>query len=124
MVALSSNYELYGSISARPVELLGRYSAWLEVHSIDEAFLGVKGEADELLELGRTMKGRMPAARRRASLRRDRTDEDARETVQQVGENNPAFNGVCRRESVPGRTARSAVGQAVRDRKSGAWPPD
>jgi DNA polymerase V len=30
LVALSSNYELYGDISARVMELLGRYSAWLE----------------------------------------------------------------------------------------------
>lgn len=44
LVALSSNYELYGDISSRVMELLGRYSAWLEVYSIDEAFLGVKGE--------------------------------------------------------------------------------
>lgn len=56
LVALSSNYELYGDISARVMELLGRYSAWLEVYSIDEAFLGVKGEPDELLQLGREMK--------------------------------------------------------------------
>jgi len=32
LVALSSNYELYGDISARVMELLGRYSAWLEVY--------------------------------------------------------------------------------------------
>jgi DNA polymerase V len=56
LVALSSNYELYGDISARVMELLGRYSAWPEVYSIDEAFLGVKGTPDELLTLGRTMK--------------------------------------------------------------------
>jgi DNA polymerase V len=38
------------------MELLGRYSAWLEVSSIDEAFLGVKGTPKELLALGRDMK--------------------------------------------------------------------
>jgi hypothetical protein len=32
LVALSSNYELYGDISARVMELLGRYSAWLEIY--------------------------------------------------------------------------------------------
>ena len=39
------------------MELLGRYSAWLEVYSIDEAFLGVTGTPDELTpRLGHTMK--------------------------------------------------------------------
>jgi DNA polymerase V len=32
LVALSSNYELYGDISARVMELLGRYSTRLEVY--------------------------------------------------------------------------------------------
>ena len=40
LVAKSSNYELYGEMSARVMTLLGRYSAWVEVYSIDEAFLG------------------------------------------------------------------------------------
>jgi DNA polymerase V len=42
LIAKSSNYELYGDISARVMELLGRYSAWLEVYSIDEAFWASK----------------------------------------------------------------------------------
>jgi DNA polymerase V len=55
LVALCSNCALHGDISARVMELLGRYSAWLEVYSIDEAFLGVKGTPAELLALGRTV---------------------------------------------------------------------
>ena len=39
--------ELYGDISARVMELLGRYSAWLEVYGIDEAFLGVNGTPED-----------------------------------------------------------------------------
>lgn len=52
----SSNYELYGEISARVVELLGRYSAWQEVYSIDESFLGVTGTTHELAQLGREIR--------------------------------------------------------------------
>lgn len=52
----SSNYELYGEISARVVELLGRYSAWQEVYSIDESFLGVSGTTRELAMLGREIR--------------------------------------------------------------------
>ncbi|MDR3070089.1 MAG: Y-family DNA polymerase, partial [Propionibacteriaceae bacterium] len=39
MVARSSNYELYGDMSARMMTLLSRFSAWIEPYSIDEAFL-------------------------------------------------------------------------------------
>lgn len=54
--ARSSNYELYGSLSACVMELLGRYSAWQEVYSIDEAFLGVRGTREELERLGREIR--------------------------------------------------------------------
>lgn len=56
LVAKSSNYELYGEMSARVMKLLGRFSAWVEVYSIDEAFLGVSGTLDELQTLGMRIK--------------------------------------------------------------------
>ncbi|MGP9784628.1 Y-family DNA polymerase [Glutamicibacter sp. AOP12-B1-11] len=56
LVAKSSNYELYGEMSARVMKLLGRFSAWVEVYSIDEAFLGVTGTVDELQVLGEQIK--------------------------------------------------------------------
>ena len=56
LVARSSNYELYGDLSARTMQLLGRHSAWVEVYSIDEAFLGVRGTLEELQALARDMK--------------------------------------------------------------------
>lgn len=40
----SSNYELYGDISARVMSLLEPYATAMEVYSIDEAFLQVKAE--------------------------------------------------------------------------------
>jgi DNA polymerase V len=52
----SSNYELYGEISARIMELLSRYSAWIEVYSIDEAFLGLRGTEAELAQVGREIR--------------------------------------------------------------------
>jgi len=56
LVAKSSNYELYGEMSGRVMKLLGRFSAWVEVYSIDEAFLGVTGTVDELQVLGEQIK--------------------------------------------------------------------
>ncbi|MFB0835006.1 Y-family DNA polymerase [Arthrobacter halodurans] len=41
LVARSSNYELYGDLSARVMEVIGRFGAWQEVYSIDESFLGL-----------------------------------------------------------------------------------
>ncbi|MDQ0092487.1 nucleotidyltransferase/DNA polymerase involved in DNA repair [Paeniglutamicibacter psychrophenolicus] len=38
------------------MQLLGRHSAWVEVYSIDEAFLGVRGTLPELQALARRMK--------------------------------------------------------------------
>ena len=39
----SSNYTLYGDISARVMRVLGEFTPELEVYSIDEAFLDVSG---------------------------------------------------------------------------------
>lgn len=56
LVARSSNYELYGDLSARVMALLGRYSAWQEVYAIDECFLGVDGSAAQLRDTGEAMR--------------------------------------------------------------------
>src|SRR5699024_6681502 len=48
LVAKSSNYELYGEMSSRVMGVLSRFSACLEVYSIDEAFLGLKGSLEDL----------------------------------------------------------------------------
>ncbi|MFF2243737.1 Y-family DNA polymerase [Arthrobacter sp. NPDC058130] len=101
LVALSSNYELYGDISARVMELLGRYSAWLEVCSIDEAFLGVKGSAEDLLALGRIMK---------AAVRRNvgvpvcvgiAGTKTLAKLANKWAKHNPVFDGVCHWDSMP-----------------------
>lgn len=101
LVAKSSNYELYGDISARVMELLGRYSAWLEVYSIDEAFLGVKGTPDELLTLGRTIKAAVlrnvgvPVC---VGIANTKT---LAKLANKWAKNNPGLNGVCSWEDMP-----------------------
>jgi DNA polymerase V len=42
-VVVSSNYALYGDMSTRVMQLLGRFTPELEVYSIDEAFLDLTG---------------------------------------------------------------------------------
>jgi DNA polymerase V len=114
LIARSSNYELYGDISARVMELLGRYSAWLEVYSIDEAFLGVKGSPAELLQLGRDMKA---AAARNVGvpvcvgIARTKT---LAKLANKWAKHNTAFDGVCRWDSVPaGRREALMAGLSV-----------
>jgi DNA polymerase V len=43
IVAKSSNYSLYGDMSARMMAVLGRFSPDQEIYSIDECFLGMDG---------------------------------------------------------------------------------
>lgn len=52
----SSNYELYGNLSERVMTLLGRYAAELEVYSVDEAFLSLRGTPAELTQVGREIR--------------------------------------------------------------------
>lgn len=56
LVARSSNYELYGDMSARVMELLGRFGTWQRVYSIDESFLGLLGTPDQLRQTGRRIR--------------------------------------------------------------------
>ena len=111
LVARSSNYELYGDISARVMELLGRHSAWLEVYSIDEAFLGVKGEPEELLALGRIMK---TAVLRHVGVPvcvGIAPTKTLAKLCNKWAKNNPSFHGVCHWDSVPGSVRENLLGK-------------
>lgn len=46
VAVFSSNYTLYGDISGRVMDTLAQFSPDIEVYSIDEAFLGLKGFGD------------------------------------------------------------------------------
>jgi DNA polymerase V len=56
VIARSSNYELYGDISARCVELLGRYTSSQEVYSIDESFIRLTGSAEQVSGVAREIR--------------------------------------------------------------------
>lgn len=56
LAARSSNYELYGDMSARVMRVLGERSAWVEPYSIDEAFVGVRGTLAEVTIWAREVK--------------------------------------------------------------------
>lgn len=101
LIAKSSNYELYGDVSARVMELLGRFSHEIEIYSIDEAFCTVKGTGPELLQLGRAMKD---AVRRNCGVPvcvGIASTKTLAKLCNKWAKNNPAFNGVCHWDSVP-----------------------
>jgi DNA polymerase V len=60
VIVRSSNYELYGDMSARVMDCLSDFTDELETYSIDEAFLRVYvGAKDSFVDLGREIRGRV-----------------------------------------------------------------
>lgn len=101
LIARSSNYELYGDLSSRIMGLLGNYSSFVDVYSIDEAFCSVKGTPAELLSLGRAMK---------AGIRKNvgvpvcvgiANTKTLSKLCNKWAKHNPAFEGVCHWDSIP-----------------------
>ncbi len=56
LMALSSNFALYGDMSERMMEIIGRYSPRQEVYSIDESFLDLSGIAENLTDYGQKIR--------------------------------------------------------------------
>ncbi|AUI51065.1 Y-family DNA polymerase [Arthrobacter crystallopoietes] len=101
LVARSSNYELYGDLSARVMEVLGRFGSWQEVYSIDECFLGLPGDERQLLGT---------AARIRSAVMRHvgvpvcvgvAGTKTLAKFVNHIAKRNPHMQGVCSLDSMP-----------------------
>lgn len=97
LIARSSNYELYGDLSRRVMEVLARFGPWIEVYSIDEAFLGLgpRAAAGDLPALGRRIRDTLrklvgvPVC---VGIARTKTlAKLANRTAKKI----PAFDGVC-----------------------------
>jgi DNA polymerase V len=56
VIVRSSNYTLYGDMSARVMRTLARFTPDLEIYSIDEAFLGLSGFESRLIEHARELR--------------------------------------------------------------------
>jgi DNA polymerase V len=56
VIVRSSNYTLYGDMSARVMRALSRFTPDLEIYSIDEAFLGLAGFETRLAEHARELR--------------------------------------------------------------------
>ncbi len=56
VIVRSSNYTLYGDMSARVMSVLSRFTPDLEIYSIDEAFLGLSGFGPRLESHARALR--------------------------------------------------------------------
>lgn len=54
--ARSSNYELYGSMSARVMQIIGKFAAKQEIYSVDECFVELHGTVEETINLGKKIR--------------------------------------------------------------------
>ena len=60
IIAFSSNYALYGDMSARVMEILSQFTPQQEIYSIDECFLGLDGFAHvDLVAYGQSIRSRV-----------------------------------------------------------------
>jgi nucleotidyltransferase/DNA polymerase involved in DNA repair len=123
LIHKSSNYELYGDLSSRVMELLGRYAHVQEIHSIDESFLTLRGTPDQLQRTGAEIKGRRQA-HRASRLRWDRTDQDAREVREPGRQAEPAPGRCVLLGFHARRPRRRHHGQGPRHRDLGDRRPD
>ena len=59
VAVFSSNYTLYGDMSARVIETLEQFTPEVEVYSIDESFLGLSRRQGQAAEQGRSIRQRV-----------------------------------------------------------------
>ena len=118
LVARSSNYELYGDMSARVMEVVGRFGTWQEVYSIDESFVGLVGDSAQLQAAGRDI---------RAAVMRHvgvpvcvgvAQTKTLAKFANRIAKQNPGLGGVCALEAMP---AGHVDGIQARVPASGLW---
>ncbi|WP_432244763.1 Y-family DNA polymerase [Arthrobacter sp. G.S.26] len=100
LVGLSSNYELYGDLSARVMEYLARHSLATEIYSIDEAFLTLPGSTADQHVAGRNIRR---GVRRHVGLPVCvglAPTKTLAKLANQWAKNNPHFQGVCHWDSI------------------------
>lgn len=98
IVALSSNYTLYGDMSNRVVSVLREFSPDIEVYSIDESFLRV----DTVVHLhggatamGQAMRDKIRRWTRLPVCAGFGSTKTLAKLANHIAKKNPVFNGVC-----------------------------
>ncbi|HEX9087735.1 MAG TPA: Y-family DNA polymerase [Arthrobacter sp.] len=101
LIHKSSNYELYGDMSARVMEIIGRYAAITEIYSIDEAFALLRGTPEELMEAGSEIKATIARHTGLPVCVGIAPTKTLAKFVNRVAKQNPALQGVCSWDTLP-----------------------
>lgn len=118
LVARSSNYELYGDMSARVMEVVGRYGTWQEVYSIDESFVGLVGDPGQVQAAGRDIRAAVMSHVGVPVCVGVATTKTLAKFANRIAKQNPALGGVCALESMPEEHVAGIQGRVP---ASGLW---
>lgn len=98
IIALSSNYTLYGDMSDRVMQILKGYVPNVEVYSIDESFLqldGLSGVYPCFTDLGQQIRGRVLQWTGLPVCVGMAPSKTLAKLANHLAKKNPEFNGVC-----------------------------
>lgn len=98
IVALSSNYTLYGDMSNRVMQILRGYSPHVEVYSIDESFLqvdGMLGLWESYAAMGQAMRYRVQTWTGLPVCVGVAPSKTLAKLANHLAKKRPEFNGVC-----------------------------
>lgn len=98
LVALSSNYTLYGDMSNRVMTVLRHYSPQVEVYSIDESFLQIDGLADmwpSYTDMGQDIRTRVRLWTGLPVCVGIAPSKTLAKLANHLAKKNPEFDGVC-----------------------------
>ena len=109
LVHRSSNYELYGDLSSRVMEILGRYSFNQEVYSIDESWLVLRGTPEDLMRTGAEIKAAIARNTGLPVCVGIAPTKTLAKFVNRVAKQNPALAGVCSWDTLPAGHAEAIM---------------
>jgi DNA polymerase V len=101
LIHRSSNYELYGDLSSRVMELLGRFAHVQEIYSIDESFLTLRGTPAELDAVGAEIKAAVARHTGLPVCVGIAPTKTLAKFVNRVAKQNQHLQGVCSWDSMP-----------------------
>lgn len=104
IVALSSNYTLYGDMSDRVMTILRDFSPHVEVYSIDECFLGLQGLGKlwpTATDMGQSIRGRIQRWTSLPVCVGLGATKTLAKLANHIAKKQPGFNGVCDLSSMP-----------------------
>lgn len=96
----SSNYELYGDLSARMHSIAGRHSAWQEIYSVDESFIGIPPRADAA-DIGRAVRSEIRQNLGIPATVGIATTKTLAKLVNKYAKKVPGFDGVADLDDAP-----------------------